>query len=146
MPEYKHLMYASRHKVEELYRELYGDTDRFSVEASETASTSIGGKIGAFLANIRGEISGEIGTSEIAEINFDDELFQAKKLVNELLNDDNIPEVTKLAEYDYGDKLPSMCKFSTELALNRESAEIDDGDYLWTRDRTQRKMVQSTAS
>lgn len=130
MAEYKHLMYASRHKIEEIYRELYGDASRASLESSENASASVGGKLGAFLANIKGEVSGEIGTSEIKEINFNDELFQAKKVVNELLDDDGIPEVTDLYEYGGEEKLPGMCRFSTELALSVEDTEVDDETYL----------------
>ena len=128
MTNHQHVMYASKGAVEQVYSELYGDVDYLTVEEGSKVSGSIGGKIGEFLSKIKGEFNGELTKSEIKSINFDDEMFKAKKLANEILDDDSIPDIFRIPDGDLD--LDQLYRFSCEIETNPFESEIDNQTYI----------------
>jgi hypothetical protein len=121
-------MYASKGAVEQVYSELFGDVDYLTVEEGSRVSGSIGGKIGEFLAKIKGEFNGELTESEIKSINFDDEMFKAKKLANEILADESIPDISRIPDGD--PELDRLYRFSCEVETKPFESEIDNQTYI----------------
>jgi hypothetical protein len=121
-------MYASKGAVEQVYSELFGDVDYLTVKEGSRVSGSVGGKIGEFLAKIKGEFNGELTESEIKSINFDDEMFKAKKLANEILADESIPDISRISDGDLG--LDLLYRFSCEVETKPFESEIDNQTYI----------------
>lgn len=120
-------MYASKGAVEQVYSELYGDVDSKAVERGSTISSSVVGKLGAFLSQISGEFSGELTKSEIKKINFDDDMLKAKRLANELLADEEIPSVSKAPGQLVSHQL---YRFSAEVETRPFESEVDGETYI----------------
>lgn len=121
-------MYASASHISQIYSEKYGDVSQINVESTEELSSTIEGKLGALVTSFSGDLSGGISESEIKKINFDDELFQTKKVVNDLLNDEDLPPVANLYEQD---EVPTgLYRFSSEVVLKPVESEFDDGNYI----------------
>lgn len=128
MAEYQHVMYASKGSVEQVYSELFGDVDYLTLEQSSKVSGSAGVKLGEFLSKISSEFSGELSESEIKSINFDDEMFKAKKVANEILSDSDIPDISKLSQENMG--LNQLYQFSCEVKTRPFESELDDQTYI----------------
>lgn len=128
MTRYQHVMYASKGAVEQVYSELYGDVDHVSVERGSRATGSVGGKLGTFLAKIKSDFSGELTKSEIHSINFDDEMIKAKKLANEILSDEDIPDIADVGKNDV--ELEQLYRFSCEVETKPFKSELDGESYI----------------
>lgn len=121
-------MYASRGSVEQVYSELYGDLNEMVVEEASSVSGTVDGKLGQFLAVIRGEFSGEITESEIKSINFDDEMLKAKRLANQILSDEEIPLLSDVSD---GRLEPmQLYRFSGEVSTKPFESDIDNQTYI----------------
>ncbi|TKX50111.1 hypothetical protein EXE49_08040 [Halorubrum sp. ASP121] len=128
MANHQHVMYASKGAVEQVYSELFGDVDYLTVKEGSRVSGSVGGKIGEFLAKIKGEFNGELTESEIKSINFDDEMFKAKKLANEILADESIPDISRISDGDLD--LDLLYRFSCDVETKPFESEIDNQTYI----------------
>lgn len=128
MTEYNHILYASDSHIRQIFSEMYGDVSELSLESAEQLSSSVEGKLSALIGSLNGNLSGGISESEIRKINFDDELFQTKKVVNDLLYDENIPTVGKLRDADNGPT--GLYRFSGEVVLKPVESEFDDEKYI----------------
>ena len=124
MSRYDHLLYASSSQIKQAFYDRYGHVSEIDLESSEELSTTVSGRLGALVASLRGDLSGGISKSSIKKINFDDELFQAKKVINDLLEEDQIPRVSEL--YRSGDEWNDLYRFSTSTILHPDSGEFDD--------------------
>lgn len=127
MENYDHVMYASISHINQLFSQKYGDISQLDLETTEEVSSTFEGKLRT-LVSFGGELSEGISRSEIESINFDDDLFQIKKIVNELLESDDIPSVSELFENGYAPN--SLYRFSCPVLLNPTKGEIDDRKYL----------------
>lgn len=121
-------MYASKSGVEQVYSELFGDVDHLTIEEGSSVSGSAGVKLGEFLSKISSEFSGELSKSEIKSINFDDEMFKAKKLANEILSDDEIPSISDISQENMG--LNQIYRFSCEIETKPFESELDEQTYI----------------
>lgn len=128
MGEYQHVMYTSKSTVEQVYSELYGDVDRVEIERGSRATGSVGGKLGTFFSMISGAFSGEITESEIHSINYDDDMFKAKKLANDLLSDDEIP---RISDTDRTELDPAqLYRFSCEVSTKPFESDVHGQNYI----------------
>jgi hypothetical protein len=121
-------MYASKGTVEQVYSELFGDVDQITVERGSSVQGSVDGKLSAFISKIRGSFSGEVTETEIKSINFDDDMRRAKRLANELMTDEEIPDISNIQEGDI--KLEQLYRFSCEVETKPFESEIDDKSYI----------------
>lgn len=128
MAKHQHVMYASKGAVEQVYSELYGDVDHLTIEEETSKSGSAGGKMGAFLARVNAEFDGELTESEIKSINFDDKMFKAKRLANEILSDEEIPRVSEVPADDLS--LDQLYRFSCEVETVPFESEVDGQTYI----------------
>ena len=128
MSGYRHVMYASKGAVEQVYSELYGDIDHLEVEQGSRVKGSVSGKLGTFFAMLRSNFTGELTKTEIKSINFDDDLRKAKKLANEILSDENIPDISTISRNDV--ELDRLYRFSCEVETLPFKSEIDDRSYI----------------
>ncbi|WP_435358459.1 hypothetical protein [Haloarchaeobius sp. DFWS5] len=128
MTEYEHIMYASDSHISQLFSEHFGDVSQIEVESTEEISSTVEGKLGALVASLNGDVSGGVSTSEIKKMNFDDDLFQIKAVVNELVQDDSIPQVSELG--NLSGNLNSLYRFSSEVILTPAESPIDDENYV----------------
>lgn len=128
MSYYQHVMYASKGTVRQVYSELFGDVNEVTVERGSSVGGSVGGKLGEFLASISGRFSGELTESEIHSINYDDDLFKAKKLANSILSDDELPYITDLSPEEIDPN--QLYRFSCEVETKPFESEIDGEHYI----------------
>lgn len=128
MSQYRHIMYASASHIRQIFSEKYGDVSQIDLESTEEVSSTIEGKLGALVTSISGDLSGGISQSEIKKINFDDEMFQTKKVVNDLLEDEEIPPVSKLNAQDGAPT--GLYRFSSEVVLKPVESGFDDENYI----------------
>jgi hypothetical protein len=77
---------------------------------------------------IQSTFSGEITKSEIHSINYDDDMFKAKKLANEILSDKEVPDISEIS----GKELDSnqLYRFSCEVLTEPFESEIDNENYI----------------
>jgi hypothetical protein len=121
-------MYASESHIRQIFTEKYGSVSQIDLESTEEISSSVEGKLGALVASLNADISGGVSESEIKKINFDDDLFQTKKVVNNLLTDSEIPPVGDL---DGQSGTPTgLYRFSSEVALKPIDSGFDDENYI----------------
>lgn len=123
MSRHVHVMYASPSHIKQIFSERYGDVRQIEIGETEEISSSVGGKLGSLIAQLRGNFSNKVGYDEIHTINFDDDVAQIKRVVNDLLADDRIPDVGELFEADGNPT--KMYRFSSEVILKRETSELD---------------------
>ncbi|WP_336359834.1 hypothetical protein [Haladaptatus sp. ZSTT2] len=128
MADYQHVMYASRGGVEQVYSELFGDVDQITVEERSRKTGTISGKLGAFLTQISSGFTGELTEAEIHSINFDKEMFKAKKLANEILSDDEIPDISEVNKNEL--ETGQLYRFSCEVETKPFESEIDNQTYI----------------
>lgn len=121
-------MYASRGSVEQVYSELFGDLSEVVVEDTSSVLGTVDGKLGQFLAVIRGEFSGEITESEIKSINFDEEMLKAKRLANEILSDNDIPRISDVTDGSL--ETNRLYRFSGEVSTKPFESEVDGETYI----------------
>lgn len=128
MAGHRHVMYASKGSVEQVYSELYGDVDYMTIEDGSTVSGTVGGKIGELLARLDTEFSGELTDSEIKSINFDDEMYKAKKLANEILSDNEIPRISDSNVDELSTQ--QLYRYSSEVETRPFESEVDGNTYI----------------
>lgn len=124
MSRYNHLLYASSSQIKQTFYDRYGHISEVDLESTEELSTTVSGKLGTLVATLRGDLSGGISKSSIKKINFDDELFQAKQVINDLLDEDDIPRVSELYQDD--GEWHDLYRFSVPTILDPDSGEFDD--------------------
>jgi len=128
MSRHQHVMYASRDAVKQVYSELYGDVNEISVQQGSYSDTTVRGKIGALFADLDIGTSSGVNKSQIKKINFDDEFRQAKKLANEVLQDEEIPLISNVSRDDIS--LQQIYRFSAEVLTKPVESELDDQKYI----------------
>lgn len=134
MSEYQHVMYASKGSVKQVYSELYGDVSELTVEEGESYGASVGGNLRTFITQLSSEFSGEITESEIKKINFDDNMRKAKRLANEILSDNAIPNIAEVNPSDV--QLGQLYRFSCEVETRPFQSEVDDQTYIEVTGKT----------
>jgi len=128
MADHQLVMYTSKGTVGQVYSELFGEVDQVEIEQGSRVSGSVSGKLGTFLSMIQSTFSGEITKSEIHSINYDDDMFKAKKLANEILSDKEVPDISEIS----GKELDSnqLYRFSCEVLTEPFESEIDNENYI----------------
>ena len=127
MVEYDHVMYASISHVNQLFSKKYGNISQLDLETTEETSSTVEGKLRT-LVRFGKETTEGSSESQIKSINFDDDLLQIKKLVNELLESEDIPPVSELFD---GEQSPNgLYRFSCPILLNLTEGRLDDRKYL----------------
>ncbi|MEA1931943.1 MAG: hypothetical protein U9O06_10390 [Euryarchaeota archaeon] len=128
MADYRHVMYTSKSAVELMYSELFGNVDQVEIEQGSNISGSVGGKIGTFISMLSSRFSGKITRNEIHSINFDDEMWKAKRLANEILTDSGIPCISELKQD--GQSMDQLYRFSCEVLTKPFESELDGETYI----------------
>lgn len=128
MADHQHVMYTSKGTVEQVYSELYGDVDHVEIERGSTVTGSVSGKLDTFFSIIASTFSGKLTESEIHSINFNDDMFKAKKLANEILSDEGIPKISEVR--GKGLEQSQLYRFSCEVSTKPFESEIDGQMYI----------------
>jgi len=134
MGEHRHVMYASKSAVEQVYSELFGDHDRVEVENGSRVGGSVGAKLGSLFSLIDTRVDGEINKNEIHRINFDEDMRKAKRLANEVLSDEQVPRLSQLPQEEVDTN--QIFRFSCEVSTKPFESEIDGENYIEVSGRT----------
>lgn len=134
MGDHRHVMYASKSAVEQVYSELFGDFDRVEVQKGSRVRGSVGAKIDSFFAMIRSRFDGEMTRDEIHTINYDQDMRKAKRLANEVLSDEEVPRLSQLTQE--GVDANQIFRFSCEVSTKPFESELDGENYIEVSGRT----------
>lgn len=128
MDHVNHIVYASDGNIKQIFRELYGDIGEVEVGSGQESTQSVAAGLRAFIGSFGVESSETESSEVIKRINFDDSEFQRKKVINRMLEDDEIPSVEKLGTQD--EISSRLFKFSSDVALSRVRDEDLDRKYI----------------
>ncbi|WP_336133496.1 hypothetical protein [Natronomonas amylolytica] len=124
---YNHVMYFSKSHINQFFTENVSESDKISISKSEDSGSSIEIGIDTF-AKLNAEFSGEVGSEEIHQINFNDSFLQVKKSMNLLDESDQVYPVSSLKEKKAS---PSgLYYFDCPLQLIPTESPFDDKNYI----------------
>lgn len=124
---YNHVMYASKSHINQFFIENVSESDRIVVSESESSGSTF--EIGVdSLVKLTSEFSGEIGTEEVHEINFNDSFLQVKKTINMISNSEGVYPISALKA---GEASPTgLYHFDCPLQLLLQEDAFDDRTYV----------------
>src|SRR6056297_1181498 len=125
MSRYRHVMYISGSHLEQVFHERYERDIPIGTGSGVGVSPEIEGKLGALVGSLREHFASDVDRDGIKEINFDDELFQTKRVINDVLDDEGIPSVTEL--HGSNGNWEGMYRFSSEVLLQPYDGRFEDG-------------------
>ena len=125
MSQYRHVMYISGSHLEQVFHERYERDIPIGTGSGVGVSPEIEGKLGALVGSLREHFASDVDRDGIKEINFDDELFQTKRVINDVLDDEGIPSVTEL--HGSNGNWEGMYRFSSEVLLQPYDGRFEDG-------------------
>ncbi len=124
---YNHVMYASKSHINQFFMENVSESDRIVVSESESSGSTLEIGVDSFV-KLNSEFSGEIGTEEIHEINFNESFLQVKKAINMLSNSDEVYPISALKENEASPT--GLYHFDCPLQLLPNDDAFDDRQYV----------------